>query len=440
MEQMTIGDLIFAFALAVQLIIFCTVVLPNKRGKLGVFIEFVGMVIAYILLFACTYLDGVVFSFFVLYIDLFLPLICIAVCCSGNLWRNYAMLFAGYQVINYISSVLTVLVGTEETMVNTFLWIPLEMRGALLTAIIIITVSMGCALVFRAIIPKEYNGNGYIFIVADCLVIVALIVVFTLQRFMMDSQAVIEIMLFRYISVGVIVTTIICVLYYTSEKRRVRKEQLLLEQMITETYEQYAQVAKANQELQEVRQSVAELEQYAKELAEKSENVNLRSYVQESRTIVEEMVGIPLSGNPIIDAILSKYNKLSQMENVLLDVMTEPLDTVRAEDKEVVALIENLFQYIFWVIENVSAERWIVFRLSCREGVWIIKVLFSKAPRERINVGRNSIFVKREQRKQHMLYNIQKLIKMEQGTMVLKAKKEECEIDILLPRRDGDKR
>ena len=435
MYQMSLGDAIIAVGYALELVILVMVGMPSKQPFWKRVLVTVIMIIGYELMHVFSYLEGEFFYQLIFMLDLFLPLICVAIICTGNLWRNHVISLLSLQVANFILSALSLLFGQEDVMLDSALWIPLEVQGALQLSIMAIFSAFIGGLIIRRVVPREYHGNGYIYMALVMLVIIVLAAVYVLQS--ASTMPIIDATFYevQFLLTRVGVVAIIAICYYLAEKRRLKKEEAQLQSMIVENYDQYEKIVKANQELKEVRESVLEQGRYAEELAKRTANQELGVYAKEALQVAEDMIGVPLSGNPLVDAVFSKYNRIAKEKGILVDIMPEPMSTTCAEEKEIIMLLEYVFHYVFMVQEKVEGERWIVFRMKQQGGTWIIKMLFSKPPREAIKEIGNQIMNIKNMGKNNILHILQRVVKKGGGTILFNSKKKEAEIEILIPKR-----
>ena len=438
MYQMSLGDAIIAVALALQLVILAMVGMPSRQPLWKRVLVTVIMIIGYELMHVFSYLEGEFFYQLGFMLDLFLPLICVAIICTGNLWRNYVISIVGFQLSNFILSVLSLIFEQDDALLDIALWIPLEVQGALQLSIMAIVSTVIVGFIIKVFVPREYHGNGNIYMVLAILLIIG----FALAYYLMvaDTMSLMDMTLYevRYLLLSVLNTFLIAICYYLAEKRRLKKEEAQLQSMIVENYDQYEKIVKANQELKEVRESVLEQGRYAGALAERTANQELGVYAKEALQVAEDMIGVPLSGNPLVDAVFSKYNRIAKEKGILVDIMPEPMSTTCAEEKEIIMLLEYVFHYVFMVQEKVEGERWIVFRMKKRENSWVLKVLFSRPLMERTRLDKNQMLDLKKKSKRSILRIMQKLVKNADGTISLQPRKEEAELNILLPQKEGE--
>ena len=227
----------------------------------------------------------------------------------------------------------------------------------------------------------------------------------------------------------------IAIAYYQSKSIRLKKEQAILQRLIIENSNQYSRITNANQELNEVRELVIKQGRYAGKLAERTRNLDLKIYAQELERMAKDIVGIPLCGNLIIDATFSRYYRLGKSKNVFMDIMPESIPPFCKGDEEVAILLENVFRYVFFMLERIETERWIVFRMRKQEDSWILKIQFTKPIMEK-RMNYQQMLDEDRKRRTQMLKVLKKSVKRG-GIVLVRSTKEETEIKILVPQLSG---
>ncbi len=346
---------------------------------------------------------------------------------SGNIWRNYAFLIFGFAVFNALSGIIISLDTQLEVlyagyMVNE----PVPVKAAIIMAVINTLSSFIVTLVMSRFIKREYKGNGRAYMIFSLsYIVIGVVQVIYKQNTIyagMEKGNLNEIVKFIYVVIGVATFYVFGLIYFRFEGKRLGRENRELVKLVQDNHIRYQKLVEDNSRLTAVKKEFID---YSKDIEGKTN----ADYEAEIRSLAGEIDHIPLTGNIIIDAIISNFYTRAKGEAITYEVIPDKVEL--SEDKIVncATVVENVL-LVAMEFAREASKRWVYLSFRQNGELLLISAQFSKEKKGKVSSGAN-VFARS---KDYMLRIklIRSICESLNGTISIDNKDQEATINILI--------
>ena len=344
---------------------------------------------------------------------------------SGNVWRNYVWSILHFMFLNMLVSFIISLDSNMETVYSGYLInMPVPLKEAVIMYFIISFCGLISALLISKFLKKEYQGNGKIYMIFSLAYTFIGIIQLDYKQGAVEEAF--EQGDVNQVSNIVFAVTAVCVfyafgiVYYHFEKKRLAQENLKIQEYINDNYARYEQLVDENSKLNNVKK---EFDKY-NEILDKNED-----YDKKVNSLVNQIDGIALTGNVVLDAIIKNGYDEAKKQDVTYEFI--PGNVTYGEN--IIISCATIIDSVLKVALDFAKEakkKWVYLSLRQNEGMIIIKCDFSKNKEKKLGVN-NNIFSKVTENERELKI-IKSLAEEKQGTIDIQNKDFEGNIDILL--------
>lgn len=234
------------------------------------------------------------------------------------------------------------------------------------------------------------------------------------------------------VNMGCIVLADLYLLYFikvANEKNYLEGEIEILEKQAHVQYEYYlVQEQKYNATvhiLHDVDKHVKSIEK----LYEKGENGEATEYVKEIKNMLEPLIPIKYTGNPILDILLTDKAAISKEKKIKFDIKVDNINMDFLEAIDTTTIFGNLIDNAIEAVEKVEGDRWIRISILPHQEMIFVRIENTSLPLK----WRNDFPVS-EKGKNHGigLLNVKRSIEKYDGDISFQEKNGIVTVDLLL--------
>ncbi len=355
--------------------------------------------------------------------EIFVTFFILCIFCQGNIWRNYTFLILDFALINAFTGYLVAFNdGLEEVYDRCIIHGELNFAEASIMGMVHLISGCIVTVILSKIIKREYKGKGRIYMIFSLFYVILGISQLVFKRGVVENSAdeTVGVAKVVYFIIAVVTFYIFGLLYFKLEAKRLKDENDKLAVLVKENNIRYQELVKTNQMLSQVK---IDYNEFYKEI-KTHRNLN---YQKEINALSQEMGGVPLTGNIVIDSVVKKYYDIARNNNIRCELILCVLKLQNDNVVNAATILENIFQ-IAIDLSKKSEERWIY--LSARKNVDIF-MLVAEFPRQKNDklIYRKSVLSKQTVNTSR-LQLIKSLCDIMNGAMDIDNKKEESRIKI----------
>lgn len=432
---MTIQRIIMAFGFAVQMLICLAVALPLKRKKVHLLYVFPIIFVWYIGVVYFSKTDNLWWVAYLL--ESFGALLIISYCDTGNVWRNYIMVWLNFQISNVIFTLLSTIlrllqVGSSYILV----YEGNSIFGMIVEAVVVCSITYITACVLRKITKKNYDGDGRIYqILFWVLQLIGTISGYIRKHMIQDYKNThilgtdSDMYIYLFICMGTILTgNVLIYVYNRLEIVRLKKIKTELQTVLSNNSKQYRELARKNNRLATVKENI---EQYKENLQAEGFDKTIE-YFDELCADEDAMPMLPLSGCVAVDAILSTYYKQYHACGMVFEFHVEQLTQMNMTDIDAAVLFDNLLKMAKAYCDRCEEERWTLLNTKLVGDNLVIKLEFPKNTEDKVEKPKRFSIIKRVGKRGNELRVVRKIIQIYHGTLDIADKGEEAAISLLI--------
>lgn len=357
--------------------------------------------------------------------EIFVTFILLCIFCEGNIWRNYTLLILDFALVNALTGYL---VAFSEELVAVYdrciIHSSLTLGEALVMGVVHVISGSAVTLIMSKIIRKYYKGNGRIYMIFCMLYVILGISQLVFKRSAVSSAIDEKLGIAKvvYVIIAVVTFYLFGMLYFKLEGKRLEQENKRLAKLIKENNIRYSQLVDENRMLSNVKTDYISFER----------EVNGQrdiSYENDIKALAGEIDSVSLTGNIIVDSVLSKYYNLAKGKGIRCEFILGDL----CISEEYVVNIATILENILIISMNrceISDGRWIYLSVRKNDDMLLVVNEFSKAKGQKL-AFRKSI-LSRQSIESNRLQLIKSLCDSMGGTIDIDNKKEESKIKMAI--------
>lgn len=185
------------------------------------------------------------------------------------------------------------------------------------------------------------------------------------------------------VNMGCIVLADLYLLYFikiANEKKHLEGEILILEKQANTQYKYYlAQEQKYNETihiLHDVDKHVTSIEK----LYANGKNSDATEYTKEIKSMLESLIPVKYTGNPILDILLTDKAAISRGKNIKFDIKVDNIDMNFLEAMDTTTIFGNLIDNAIEASERVDGDRYIQISISLYQEMVLVRIENTSLP------------------------------------------------------------
>ncbi len=415
---------------SVNLFLIMTLLLVYKRKRKTLCLAYISCLIFYITIeLICRIpqigvsedISFVIAGFYEIFVTFFI----LCIFCQGNIWRNYTFLILDFALVNALTGYL---IAFSEELVAVYdrciIHSSLTLGEALVMGIVHVISGSAITLIMSKIIRKDYKGNGRIYMIFCMLYVILGISQLVFKRNAVSSAIDEKLGVAKvvYVIIAVVTFYLFGMLYFKLEGKRLEQENERLAKLIKENNIRYGQLMDENRKLSAVKTDYMAFEREVNSL----KDIN---YENDIKTLAGEIDSVSLTGNIIVDSVLSKYYNLAKGEGIRCEFILCDLCISEEYVVNIATILENIMLLSINMCE-MSDERWIYLSVRKNDDMLLIVNEFSKSKGQKLEY-RKSI-LSRQSIESNRLQLIKSLCDSMSGTIDIENKKEESNIKMAI--------
>lgn len=438
---MTIERIIMSFGFAVQMLICLSVALPLKRKKVHLLYVFPIIFVWYIGVLYFSKTDNLWWIAYLM--ESFGALFFISYCDTGNVWRNYMIVWIVFQISNVIfTAECTILNLLHVKSSYILVYSSTDTFGVIVEDLIVILDTYLVASVVKRMFKKKYEGDGGIYRILFFLILfLGTLYGYVRERMIKDyvithrSGDSSDIYVYLFIVVGIIlIGNILVYVYNRLEIVRLEKIKTELQTVLSNNSEQYRELAKKNNKLATIKESIA---QYKENLQAEEKNTTIE-YFDELCADEAAMPMLPLSGCVAVDAILSTYYKQYGACGMVFEFHVEQLAQIKMADIDAAVLFDNLLKVAKAYCDKTEGEGWTLLNTKTAGEDVVIKLEFSKSKEDKLESPKRFSIIKRAGESGNEIRVVRKITQLYHGMLDVSDMGEEAAISLLIQGHAGE--
>lgn len=181
--------------------------------------------------------------------------------------------------------------------------------------------------------------------------------------------------------------------------------------------ENYQEIYQMYTEMQCIRHDMKNHVLSIESMLEAGEYEKAHGYLKEISEDVKASEGVIVSGNGMVDAILSTKTRLAESENIVVDISCDFMGEMKISEKDMCTILANLYDNSIEACKKVPDDRWTEIKIVKNKGMMLLKFRNKFSGKLR-KVGKRFLSVKKD-KKQHGfgLESVRKTVEKYDGNM-----------------------